>query len=221
MIAYTHKIHPRSRSIKIRIEQNGEIVVTTPRFIPKWSINAVVKKSDPWIQRQFLKIKQQKNFGETPHTIKLFGKKYHKKIHLQTNQPIGVKIVGDELSINPIEDSDKKISSEINRFLKSTAQRYILPRTKQLATKMKIKFNRILLKQQKTRWGSCSNQGNLNFNWRLVHCPVKIIDYVIIHELAHRKHMNHSLAFWDLVKKYDPEYLKHRGWLKRHGLTLG
>jgi len=55
----------------------------------------------------------------------------------------------------------------------------------------------------------------------LVHCPAKVIDYVIIHELAHRKHMNHSAAFWNLVKKHDLEYLKNRGWLKRHGLTLG
>jgi predicted metal-dependent hydrolase len=221
MIAYTHKTHPRSKSIKIRIEPSGEVIVTTPRFTPKWSINAVVKKSDNWIQRQLLKIKQQKNFGETTHTIRLFGKIYRKKIQLQTNQPIGAKIIEDELSINPIENNPEKISNEINRFLKSTAQRYVLPRAKQLATKMKIKFNRISLRQQKTRWGSCSNQGNLNFNWRLVHCPAKVIDYVIIHELAHRQHMNHSSAFWNLVKKYDPEYLKHRGWLKRHGLTLG
>lgn len=221
MIPYTHKIHPRSKSIKIRIEPSGEVVVTTPRFIPKWSINAMMKKSDGWIQKQLLKIEQRKEFGETTHTIKLFGEGYQKKISLRADQAIGVKIAENELVINPIENSPEKIESEVDRFLKSTAERYILPRTKLLATKMKIEFSRISLRQQKTRWGSCSNQGNLNFNWRLVHCPVKVIDYVIIHELAHRKHMNHSTAFWNLVKKYDPEYLRNRGWLKRHGLTLG
>jgi predicted metal-dependent hydrolase len=197
MIAYTHKTHPRSKSIKISIKPSGEVVVTTPRFTPKWSINAVVKKSDDWIQKQLLKINQQKNFGETPDKIKVFGKTHLKK----------------ELDISS--------TKEVERFLKSTATRYILPRTKQLADKMEIKFGRITLRQQKTRWGSCSSQGNLNFNWRLVHCPAKVIDYVIIHELAHRQHMNHSSSFWDLVRKYDPEYLKNRGWLKRNGLVLG
>ena len=221
MTPYTHKTHPHSRSIKIHVEPNGEVVVTTPKFIPKWSINAMVKKSDAWIQKQLVKIEQRKEFGETLYTIKLFGKTYHKKIHLQADQPIGIQIIKNELLINPIEDKPEKVSSEINRFLKSTAQRYIIPRTKLLATKMKIEFNRITLRQQKTRWGSCSSQGNLNFNWRLVHCPTKVIDYVIIHELAHRRHMDHSTAFWNLVRKHDPEYSKHRGWLKRHGLTLG
>ncbi len=196
MISYIHHIHPRSKSIKISIEPSGEVVVTTPRFTPKWSINAALKKSNRWIQRQLAKINQQQKYNQTSDTINIFG-----KTHLKTT-----------LNLN----SDRTI----NQFLKSTATRYILPRTKQLAKKMKIKFNHITLRQQKTRWGSCSNQGNLNFNWRLVHYPTKIIDYVIIHELAHRRHMNHSTLFWDLVKKYDPEYLKHRGWLKRNGLTL-
>ncbi|MBT3249209.1 MAG: M48 family metallopeptidase [Candidatus Pacebacteria bacterium] len=149
------------------------------------------------MQEQLLKIKQKQNFGETPDKIKVFGKTHHKK----------------DLGISSTKEAD--------RFLKSTATRYILPRTKQLADKMEIKFGRITLRQQKTRWGSCSSQGNLNFNWRLVHCPTKVIDYVIIHELAHRQHMNHSSSFWGLVRKHDPEYLRNRGWLKRNGLVLG
>lgn len=180
----------------------------------------VVKKSDGWIQRQLLRVEKKKKFGETSNKIKIFGKTYHKKVNFQSKQSIKTKVVGDTLSINPTDDSAKKIKSEIDRFLKSTAEKYILPRTKQLAKKMKVKFGRISLRQQKTRWGSCSSQGNLNFNWRLVHCPPKVIDYVIIHELAHRQHMDHSSSFWNLVKTYDPEYLKNRGWLKRNGLTL-
>ncbi len=221
MISYTHRTHPRSRSIKIQVKPSGEVVVTTPRFIPKWSINSFVKKSESWIEEQLTKIKHQTQFGETKDSIKIFGKTYHKKVTLQDNHPVGVKIIDHDFVINPIENKQQKIKNEIDRFLKFTAEKYILPRTKQLAEKMSIGFNKITLREQKTRWGSCSSQGNLNFNWRLVHCPPKVIDYVIIHELSHRKQMNHSQKFWDLVKKYDPEYKKHRGWLKRNGLTLG
>jgi predicted metal-dependent hydrolase len=85
---------------------------------------------------------------------------------------------------------------------------------------MDISFGSISLREQKSRWGSCSSLGNLNFNWRLAHHPPAVIDYVIIHELAHRLHMDHSSAFWSVVKKYDPEHLKHQGWLKRRGLQL-
>ena len=85
---------------------------------------------------------------------------------------------------------------------------------------MQTSYNKITLRRQKTRWGSCSSKKNLNFNWQLVYFEPKIIDYVIIHELAHLTHMNHSKNFWQLVEKYDPEYKKHVGWLKRNGLNL-
>ena len=80
---------------------------------------------------------------------------------------------------------------------------------------MDIAYQRISLRQQSSRWGSCSSRGNLNFNWRLVHYPPAIIDYVIIHELAHRLEMNHSKKFWAIVKKFDSEYLIHKGQLRK------
>jgi predicted metal-dependent hydrolase len=116
--------------------------------------------------------------------------------------------------------STSAFKTVLNRFLKSTASHYIIPRTHQLAEKVGVSIGLISLKQQKTRWGSCSSRGNLNFNWRLVHYQPAIIDYVIVHELAHRLEMNHSAAFWKIVAKYDPEYAKHRGWLKRQGMSL-
>jgi len=85
---------------------------------------------------------------------------------------------------------------------------------------MNTTYQNVTLKEQKTRWGSCSSKGNLNFNWRLVHFEPPIIDYVIVHELAHRTHMNHSADFWSLVATFDPEYRIKKGWLKRNGLSL-
>lgn len=197
MIAYTHKVHSRSKSIKIHLEPNGEVVVTTPRFTPKIAIKAMIRKNKTWIEKQLLRIKQQQNLMESATQLQIFGKTHFK----------------EKLQLNS--------QKEVDRFLKSTATRYILPRTKKIAEEMGINFGRVTLRQQKTRWGSCSSQGNLNFNWRLVHFPTPVVDYVIIHELAHRKQMNHSAHFWDLVRKHDPAYAQHRGWLKRHGLTLG
>ena len=70
---------------------------------------------------------------------------------------------------------------------------------------------------QKTRWGSCSSDGNLNFNCLLMLAPEEVQNYVVVHELCHRRQMNHSKKFWDEVEKYDPDYKKQKKWLKDHG----
>ena len=85
---------------------------------------------------------------------------------------------------------------------------------------MQVTFGTITVRDQKTRWGSCSAKGNLNFNWRLILAPEPVLDYVVIHELAHRKEMNHSDRFWNLVETVMPDYRNQRRWLKDHGDRL-
>lgn len=88
------------------------------------------------------------------------------------------------------------------------------------AARMGVTYQRIVIRDQKTRWGSCSSRGNLNFNWRLVLAPVPVLDYVVIHELAHRREMNHSPRFWSIVAEMMPDYQTHRKWLRDHGDSL-
>jgi len=85
------------------------------------------------------------------------------------------------------------------------------------AEKMGVSYQRITVREQKTRWGSCSARGNLNFNWKLVLMPEEIQDYLVVHELAHRIEMNHSPAFWAVVEKELPDYRARREWLKKNG----
>jgi len=191
---FIHRSSNRAKNLTISITDKGEIVVTTPKKFPKRKIAPFVKEKEAWILKTLDKIKTKQKKINSKTNILVFGKKYKKNLEL----------------------SQKKL----DRFLKGTAEKYIIPRTHQLAKIMKTDFNRITLRQQKSRWGSCSNKGNLNFNWRLVHYPVKIIDYVIIHELAHITHPNHSKNFWNCVAKFDNEYRKHRGYLKRNGVIL-
>lgn len=85
------------------------------------------------------------------------------------------------------------------------------------AQRMQIDYGRVSIRDQKTRWGSCSSKGNLNFNWRLLMMPEEIMDYVIVHELAHRREMNHSQRFWRIVETYIPDYQNRLQWLKENG----
>lgn len=82
---------------------------------------------------------------------------------------------------------------------------------------MGTSVGRIAVREQKTRWGSCSSQGNLNFNWKLILMPQEILDYVVVHELAHRFEMNHSPKFWAIVERIMPDYKVRRKWLKENG----
>lgn len=93
-------------------------------------------------------------------------------------------------------------------------------RTAYFARLMGVSYGRITVRAAKTRWGSCSSQGNLNFHWKLVLMPPEVLDYVVVHELAHRKEMNHSPAFWAEVARVLPDYRERRKWLKTFGQTV-
>ena len=81
-------------------------------------------------------------------------------------------------------------------------------------------YTSVTIRDQKTRWGSCSSRGTLSFNYRLIYAPPEILDYVVVHELCHLTHMNHSRDFWNMVGSVMPEYKTYRKWLRDHGQEL-
>ena len=93
-------------------------------------------------------------------------------------------------------------------------------KTAYYAKRMHVTYHRISIREQKTRWGSCSSAGNLNFNWRLIFAPPAVLDYVVVHELAHRKEMNHSAAFYAIVEQVLPDYRSSQKWLRENGHQL-
>ena len=112
------------------------------------------------------------------------------------------------------------LTMEEIRALADEAMKVIPERTARLAALAGVQYGRITIRNQKTRWGSCSSKGNLNFNCLLMLAPLEVLDYVIVHELCHRKEMNHSPRFWAEVAKIDPDYKKHEKWLKTEGTKL-
>lgn len=221
MIEYQVQRNSRSRNLRIRITAKAEVIVSAPPRINDTAILRFVTQHSDWINRNLAKIKVRTSHIR-PDELMVFGHTYKKVIHSlddrTTRHPVFIQ--GEELHIQPVSSAASSAQRTFETFLKTTAQKYIIPRTKQLAELMGITYAAITLRDQKTRWGSCSSQGGLNFNWRLVQYPTAVIDYVIIHELAHRKEMNHSHRFWAIVAKYDPEYQAHRKWLQRYGSTL-
>lgn len=113
-----------------------------------------------------------------------------------------------------------ELSEQDIRLLMTKAKRVLPPRIERYAKEIGVNYGKVTIRMQKSRWGSCSSKGNLNFNCLLMNAPEEILDYVIVHELCHRKEMNHSKEFWAEVEKILPDYKERRKWLKDHGDEL-
>lgn len=126
-----------------------------------------------------------------------------------------------KMKIRQQEAYNKEALSEQDiKLLVTRAKRIIPVKVAKFSEQIGVTYGRITIRMQKSRWGSCSGQGNLNFNCLLMRAPDEIIDYVVVHELCHRKEMNHSPRFWAEVEKILPDYKERRLWLKNHGAEL-
>ena len=127
----------------------------------------------------------------------------------------------DTLLINYYAHGPKEPVREIIlKWLKKEARHILYERTAYFSSLRSLNYGRISIKDQSSRWGSCSTLGNLNYNWRIIMAPDAVIDYLVVHELTHLIHMNHSADFWHEVKALDPGYIQHRQWLKDNGRLL-
>jgi predicted metal-dependent hydrolase len=116
--------------------------------------------------------------------------------------------------------SEKLVNKIIGLFLKNKASVLFMRKINEIATQYNFHYSSITIRGQKSRWGSCSSSKKLNINYKLLLMPEAIARYVFIHELCHTIEMNHSVKFWQLVEKYDPEYQQHRQYLKDYGSII-
>jgi hypothetical protein len=221
---YTLKRNSRTKRVSIRLDGDGEVIVTAPERVNQKTIDQFITQQQAWIDHQRQQLQQKQNLVESDGSIMIFGIKYQKVTQSDVDLPQGIHIINDQVLLNfPYSGTSKQDSlhkKELRLFLKKSARTYLTQQAKLISTAMGLKYNQLTLRQQKTRWGSCSSQDNLSLNWRLVHYPPPLIDYVIIHELAHLSHHNHSKQFWLLVNSYDPLYKQHRQYLKKYGVTF-
>lgn len=125
-------------------------------------------------------------------------------------------------AVEPTPPQKEKSPSEkrLEAIYRDAAREYFPKRVSYFSHVLGVSYGKITIRDQKTRWGSCSSKGNLSFNWRLILAPPNVLDYVVVHELCHRKEMNHSQRFWALVESVMPEYKEYRKWLKENGNKL-
>jgi predicted metal-dependent hydrolase len=222
IISYTLKKSLRSRLIWLKIGKETGLVVTVPRYIDITTLESFIKAKSKWILKTLAKIEvqQKKDTQITFNKIKYLGVPVN-VIKLINNKKVAeIKLAGNRLIVDLDPSLRKKPDSEVEEWLKKQALACINRKTQYYSEKMGLKYNKIYIRSQKSRWGSCSRKGNLSFNWRLIMAPEPVLDYVVIHELAHLKEMNHSPDFWSLVDCHCADSKKYRKWLNKHSNDL-
>jgi len=200
----------RNRNIRLTVASSGVRVSSPPRT--KWSLVEKFLKS----QETWLKTHLERQVPEAPNTLLYQGAIY--QVQVSPNQNLKrVHLREDTCFVSPISLTAESAYQTLERWLRSEAAEKLTPIFLECRQLMDTQAGQLRWRDTRSRWGSCSADGQIMLSWRLIHAPEEVARYVIIHELAHRTHHNHSSHFWKLVAQYDPAYKLHRGWLKRHG----
>lgn len=208
-IAY-QVVRSNRKSVALVIDNEANLIVRAPILMPDTTIDEFVRKKRRWIND---KQQQVAVFGEkhppvvveTGESIMYLGNSYA----LIKDAVDAVEISGNELVVP--EDYDVEA---LTAWLKEQAMQTISERVALYANIMGVTPGTVKLSEAKARWGSCSTKNNLNFAWRLIMCPLSVVDYVVVHELSHITYKNHSPAFWARVKTVLPTYEDDQDWLK-------
>ena len=206
----------RARRYLLRLKSDGVARVTVPRRGSISTAREFVGKNIGWLERQIQRLEAQpKTVNEWRLGTEIHFRGEQVKIEVET---VGQIRFGSELL--RLRDLTVDLRPAIQKHLRKLAQKELPVRVMELASLHGIEVSRVSIRNQKSRWGSCSRRGTISLNWRLIQTPEFVRDYICLHELAHRKQMNHSDLFWRQVKRLCPDYLIAERWLKAHSKLL-
>ena len=200
--------HPRARRYLLRLLPDATIRLTVPRGGSIGEARRFAVSQTAWLEQQLEKLahRPQRPSGWSVGTAVLYQADEPGTVRLDTRL---IK-VGDATNLRP----------PIEKHLHQLAARELPPRVWELARQHGLTVQRVTVRNQKSRWGSCSRRGTISLNWRLIQTPELVRDYIILHELMHLRQMNHSDRFWQEVAAVCPNYQAAEQWLKEHARLL-
>lgn len=219
-VRYSIRRSARARRMSLRVLPGAGLEVVLPRGFSLREASTLVRRNQGWVLRALDRLKladdarvELANGASLPfvgETLTLLVKNGATRNSTRRQ--------GDLLTVSLTAGTPP--AAAVEAWYRSQAKRLTGERAAIHAATLGVEFGRIAIKDTRSRWGSCSSKGNLNFSWRLLLAPQAVLDYVVAHEVAHLKEMNHSPAFWAHVATLCPDFNTHRAWLRKHGRDL-
>lgn len=206
-------VHSHRRSLALQIERDGTVIVKAPHLIPKRFIDQFILEHQDWIDKHSQKIKSAKLSRAEDEYLYL-----GKKVIFNPGNYTAITIQEEKL-LFPQSLLFRK-NKELSNWYINEARRIITQQVEKYAVLMNTEYKEITFSDTRSQWGRCTSDNRLQFSWRLVMSPFLVLNYVVIHELAHTMEKNHSQLFWMKVRNFNPSYRQQIKWLKDHGATL-
>lgn len=215
-VDFDRLVRSNRKTIALIVERDGSVTVRAPLKMPAKDIEEFIGKHSNWVKKKQLELQSltpvQPRQYEADEQFLYLGRSYR----LQFSQNTKHKLILDEtfqMSITQKENAEMLFRD----WYSKQAARHLPERVTYFAEQFDLKVEKVRITSARTRWGSCSPKGTLSFSWRLMMTPPDVIDYVVIHELAHTVHHNHSQRFWKLVERWLPDYKERRKQLRQYG----
>ncbi|MDD5276000.1 MAG: SprT family zinc-dependent metalloprotease [Methylovulum sp.] len=228
---YTIRRSPRSVKVKIVVTFD-KVEVIAPTKVAEQTIVRFVHEKQHWVMSALTKV-AEKNQHDTTFAPVFYGDgtkiPYRGEFYKLTVKPSPLKrlkitladgLVAHIPKVLPVNAHNDAIKIALVNWLKSQAKQHVQDLVKQHAPRKQLTPRSIMIKRQKSRWGSCGIHNDISINWLLILAPPEILEYVVVHELCHIQVRNHSAHFWALVAEHLPDYQQHRRWLKQQGASL-
>jgi predicted metal-dependent hydrolase len=223
-LKYALKYSARAKRLRISVSDAG-VALILPLGFPLPKGEAFMREHAAWVIEQLERRSRSKKIVQPalPKDVILFhGEPTRVEVIEEAERKARARVdVGKgKLAVRVPQGSTARAYEALETWLREEARLEIETAAAAQAKRMNVRFKQLTIRDQKTRWGSCSSRGTLSFNWRLVMAPAAIMEYVIIHELAHLSVPNHSTQFWLLMARYYPDFKKARLWLKKNSSLL-
>jgi hypothetical protein len=214
LLSYAVRRSNRARRVRVTVDRAGAVEVVLPQRMPMRAAEDAVRELRPWIDRRLADAGRQRAAVEARgDRLPFLGET------LAVRAEAGRSRVTRRGDLLLVPDGAER-GEAIERWYRRMARDELRSRLDRACAIGGFSYTRLTVRDQRTRWGSCSRGGAMSFNWRLLLAPEAVLDYVVWHEVCHLAFMDHSPRFWGLVSRYCPEYREHAAWLRRNAGTL-
>jgi len=209
----------KRKTLALKVNKRGEVIVAAPMRCSKRAIKNFVESNTQWIEKALSKVEIYQKKSETKKYVvgELFFFKGEEYPLIFIDDIKNVKLKQTALQVPTHHKSPAKL---IYNWYRDNASEAIMEAVDIQSERLGLYPEKMIVSKMRSSWGTCSCKGRISIAWRLIMAPPEVLNYVVIHELAHLKHLNHSKKFWSLVQEYCPNFKEHRKWLKEHGAYL-